>query len=205
MDILARQCSVDGCDRPARRRGLCSRHGIQQKSGAPLARLPKWADGTEPIAERMEWRTARTETCWNWTGAKHSGGYGQIRFGGKALYAHRVAWELANGPIPARMVIDHTCHNRMCVRPSHMHAVTSKQNGENLELSKANRSGVRGVHWDKRRNKWCARVTHNGVGFAAGSYDSLPEAESAVINLRNQLHTNNLSDRGTGYVPELVG
>ena len=69
--------------------------------------------------------------CWEWGGARSKAGYGQIRSGGRGvlLYAHRVAYELARGPIPPGLVIDHLCRNRGCVNPDHLEVVT---NGENL-------------------------------------------------------------------------
>lgn len=45
------------------------------------------------------------------------------------LSAHRVAYELTRGPIPAGMEIDHLCRVRSCVNPDHLEAVTR---GENL-------------------------------------------------------------------------
>ena len=190
-----RDCAFPGCTRPRRKGPLCSRHKIQQRAGIPLTPLPPVSNGTEPLEQRMEWRTERTDSCWNWTGATNSQGYGQLRFGNKAIYAHRVAWEMNNGPIPDGLVVDHMCHNRRCVNPAHLQIVTQKQNCENLSLRKDTKSGIRGVSWDKRTRKWHASVMHNRVSYSAGSYDSIADAEQAVIALRKKLHTNNLGDR----------
>lgn len=43
-------------------------------------------------------------------------------------YVHRVAWELANGPIPDGMVIMHRCDNPPCVELSHLVLGTQKEN-----------------------------------------------------------------------------
>lgn len=42
--------------------------------------------------------------------------------------AHRVAWEIANGPIPDGLVIDHLCGIPRCVNPSHLELVTFREN-----------------------------------------------------------------------------
>ena len=66
--------------------------------------------------------------CIVWKGKKNLRGYGQIRVGEKGPYVHRVAYELAHGPIPAALEIDHLCRNRGCVNPAHLEAVTHRVN-----------------------------------------------------------------------------
>jgi hypothetical protein len=43
-------------------------------------------------------------------------------------YAHRVAYVLSVGPIPKGLTIDHLCRNRGCVNPTHLEAVTQREN-----------------------------------------------------------------------------
>lgn len=68
--------------------------------------------------------------CWLWQGCvTTANGYG--RFGpwkGKVHWAHRVAYELAKGPIPKGLTIDHLCRTRRCVNPAHLEAVTASVN-----------------------------------------------------------------------------
>lgn len=69
--------------------------------------------------------------CWEWKGACHPAGHGQIRAGGRSgrvVYAHRVAWELANGPIPEGMCILHRCDNPPCVNLLHLYLGTHVDN-----------------------------------------------------------------------------
>ncbi len=66
--------------------------------------------------------------CWEWS-AKRSGGYGQFALThSKLIYVHRFSWELAHGPIPVELRIDHLCRNTICVNPDHMELVTPKEN-----------------------------------------------------------------------------
>lgn len=83
----------------------------------------------------------RGEGCWEWGGARNREGYGRYS---KRL-AHRVAYELAIGPIPEGMAIDHLCRNKSCVRPDHMEPVT----------------------WAENTRRWAMTVTHcvNGHEF----------------------------------------
>jgi|SRR5690554_866218 len=76
--------------------------------------------------------------CWVWIGAAQSNGYGRFWDGEKSNYAHRVMYELFNGPIQASMDLDHLCRNRRCVNPLHLEQVTRSENlkrgltGENI-------------------------------------------------------------------------
>lgn len=134
--------------------------------------------------------------CWPWTTGRFENGYGQFYLGGRNVTAHRFSYELAHGPIPKGMTVDHTCHVRHCVNPSHLRLVTQKQNCENRTgVQSNNTSGVRGVSWHKGRGKWCARVTHNRRQIVVGFFDDLSMAEAAVVEKRNELYTHNDADR----------
>jgi hypothetical protein len=75
--------------------------------------------------------------CVNWTGGISQDGYGKITVpldgryaqnGTRTVSAHRFAYELAYGAVPAGLVIDHLCRNRRSVNPGHLEAVTNREN-----------------------------------------------------------------------------
>lgn len=81
-------------------------------------------NATEIARQQAEEIVRYKKGCWEWPGKKSAEGYGQGRGG----YAHRLAWQALNGPIPEGLQIDHLCRNRACVRPDHMELVTRKEN-----------------------------------------------------------------------------
>lgn len=68
---------------------------------------------------------ADENACYPWRGRIDAEGYGRT---GRNLYAHRVAFTLAKGPIPYGLTIDHLCQNRRCCNPAHLDAVTISEN-----------------------------------------------------------------------------
>lgn len=79
----------------------------------------------------------KTDTCWLWRGMLRGEGYGGLRYERKENYAHRVAWELANGrPVPVGLVVMHSCDNRICCRPEHLSVGTFAENSADMVRKK---------------------------------------------------------------------
>ncbi len=70
--------------------------------------------------------------CYNWAANLDRHGYGRVSMlvegKSKTVRAHRASYEVAKGPIPAGLEIDHLCRNRQCINPEHLEAVTGRVN-----------------------------------------------------------------------------
>ena len=121
---------------PETRRRMSAAH-----AGKPRPYLRK------PLATAMSEKTDKgdgADGCWNWTGAKFKGtGYGQIQVNGRPKRAHRVAWELSNGPVPAGVLVLHRCDNPSCVNPTHLFLGDHQANYDDM-VSKGRRKVAAG-------------------------------------------------------------
>jgi len=190
--LAINECTVDGCPKPSRAKGYCSTHYQRvRKYGDPSVCLLN-----VPPAERFWRHVDKTSECWIWTGGRR-GPYGLFNLPPTTVGAHRFAYEMAHGPIPAGKVIDHICRVKLCVNPDHLQAVDPALNNQNHSgPTRANSSGVRGVWWDSTHEKWTGQVRDRGRIHSIGTHATLEAAAAAVLELRNALHTNNLADRG---------
>lgn len=61
------------------------------------------------------------DECWPFTGSITASGYGRFRSRSKIFYAHRFAYQIANGiVITVKKDVVHSCGNRLCCNPKHL-------------------------------------------------------------------------------------
>jgi hypothetical protein len=134
-----------------------------------------------PLEERF-WekvdRSAGPDGCWPWLAGRYSTGYGEFSIGYRKSAAHRVAYELLIGPIPAGLELDHLCRNRLCVNPAHLEPVTTRENILRGESGSAKNA----------RKTHC----HNGHPLTPGNLTPGPNGERRCLicnRTRNRIGT----------------
>lgn len=103
-----------------------------------------------------------SDACWLWLAYRDTNGYGWVAHNRRKTGAHRVAWELTNGPILDGQHVLHRCDNPGCVNPDHLFLGTHGDNmadmreklrhpyGSNCSWAKLTENDVRRIRKDGR-------------------------------------------------------
>jgi hypothetical protein len=123
---VGERCAVPECAKPRHGRGVCRSHYMQCWRGKFA--WPVYTSTAPTKADRFWSKVDRRDDseCWPWLASFFPNGYGQFGHVG----AHRASYEINVGPIPAGLVIDHTCGQRYCVNPRHLEPVTQQVNAQ---------------------------------------------------------------------------
>lgn len=119
-------------------------------------------------------------------GSIGTSGYVEVGHNGKLLKAHRLIWEVCNGPIPDGMHIDHINGIRSDNRIENLRVVLHSENMKNVRIKDRNMSGLHGV----RRHKSgkfevnigdCGKLIY--LGFFSDFFDACCARKSAERRL----------------------
>lgn len=131
--------------------------------------------------------------CRDWHRGLFSHGYGQRRFQGRNMGAHRAAWIEAYGPIPAGMFVCHLCDRKICIELSHLYLGTHADNtrdaverwrvprGKRNGMSKLTDEQVREIRRRCNGGEACASVAKDyGISVSLASRITLGKARRIV-------------------------
>lgn len=121
---MTRKCTIEGCGQKHFGKGLCSKHYERVRRNGSTDMVTYVVDGDIDLRavtrRRLERNSKRVGECIEYTGTLEAAGYGTIQISRKRTKAHRVSFELHNGPIPEGMMVRHKCDNRPCINPDHL-------------------------------------------------------------------------------------
>ena len=104
----------------------------------------------------------------------------------KTVMVHRLT-ALAFIPNPENKPhVDHINNINTDNNVNNLRWVTNSENHYNQKLSKANTSGAKGVSYDKRKKKWVAQITLDGIKIHIGYFDTIEAAKQARIKRANK-------------------
>ena len=112
-------------------------------------------------------------------GSVDSEGYLTIKIDGSNYKAHRLAWLFGTGDDPFPLTVDHK--NRIVDdnRLSNLRLADQYLQSFNQKVYRSSVSGITGVSFVKRDQKWLARAQFKKKFFHLGLYDSKEEAIQA--------------------------
>lgn len=114
---------------------------------------------------------------------RRANGVIEFKRGGKTNGLHR----LLMNPEPNEHV-DHINGDASDNRRCNLRVCTHAENTRNRKRHKNNKTGVKGVWLDTRRNRYRAQVRFNGTKFNLGSFVSLEDASAAYAKHAAELH-----------------
>lgn len=122
--------------------------------------------------------------CWN-KDTQSFYAHGSIKIeNGKRKTVSLQRWTL---DAPVDKHVDHINHDTLNNTDENLRLITQAENNQNLRVErKNNTSGIRGVSWHKRRNRWQAGIRVNKNKIYLGLFDDIEEAEKAVMEAREK-------------------
>lgn len=122
------------------------------------------------LEENRYWYASKTKS----TNGKKVRVYFESMLSRKRLRLHNFIMSKKNGEI-----VDHINGDTTDNRKSNLRRCTKADNNKNLGLSSNNTSGVTGVYWNKRRNKWFANIGVNYKTIHLGTFREYDDAVKA--------------------------
>lgn len=102
-------------------------------------------------------------------------------------YEHVLAWLYVYGEFPD-ISLDHINCDGSDNRIANLRKATPKQNNGNMPLRSDNKSGFKGVYWNKARNSWQANICLDGKTRYLGLFADIEDAKAAYWNAAVESH-----------------
>lgn len=146
-----------------------------------LKRLFRYDPETGKVMWINTYRRRRREA-----GQFNNRGYLVVSIDGTYYKLHRLIWLYVYGKSPESQ-IDHINGDPADNRLINLREATSSQNRSNSKIYSNNKSGTRGVFWDKEHSKWMVQIRKLG-SVITRRFESLEEAEAFAEAIHLEIH-----------------
>jgi hypothetical protein len=180
-----RTCSIEGCNERHKAKGYCEKHyrQIKAKASKDTSKRTKFdpneiiehEDYAEVVLYKQNNEVARALIDLEYVEIVKRYKWGLDKRG--YVYNNQVGFlhRFIMNP-PDDLVVDHINHNKLDNRRDNLRVCTQQENAQNRPIQCNNTSGITGVTWDKRKNKWRATISVNGKRKYLGYFNSKEEA-----------------------------
>ena len=133
----------------------------------------------DPETGVFTWKVQRSRVkAGTIAGHKNANGYIVIYVLNRPYKAHRLAWLYANGYFPPED-IDHINGAKADNRIQNLREASRKVNSRNQKIFCTNSSGIPGVYWSKRNQKWGVEVSRKYLGLYSCFFEACCARKSA--------------------------
>lgn len=142
-----------------------------------------------PSSGQFVWRSNRGGKAYagRIAGETRKDGYKVIVVDRVKFYAHRLAWLYVRGKWPSRL-IDHINGDPSDNRIENLREATNSQNISNSGMRPHNKSGLKGVSWNKRDKCWRAYIKRDGKTCGLGTFATKEDAYAAFVAEAKRLY-----------------
>lgn len=156
----------------------------------PCGRVVLIDDDDLPLVAQYKWKSMCPSNSKTF--------YARSWIGGTNVLMHR----LILGMTDRKTQVDHKDRNGLNNQRSNLRLCTHAQNLANRAVRKDSKSGIRGVRWVPRLDRWAARIIINGQSIHLGLFPTKEDAAAAYDAALKSKHgefalTNNLSSGAT--------
>ena len=125
---------------------------------------------------------------WKWHAAAYSRGQwyairlclrGECDHSNGRKWRHRVWMHRVLMNAPGGLDVDHINGNTLDYRRENLRICSQADNNKNVCRRRDNRSGYRGVYWNKEKRRWCSLISCDGIRIYLGAFDDVKDAARA--------------------------
>jgi len=130
-------------------------------------------------------------------GTVDSGGYRHLIFKREKWQTNRLVYYMYHGTDPLENQVDHINHDKADNRIENLRLASISQNKKNSRIYNNNSSGVTGVYWYPKSQKWTAKICINSngklthLGYFTNKEDAIKARREAEIKYYGEFRRRN--------------